>query len=185
MHVVVAIAFDERNIFGGVVLGVNEVVLQIGFSSRGLPFSEQGRSHLVLNVEGDEQEVIEAEVPSDCSPGEGRQLQDAAVGELNVPNETAAAGSRLQIYVDQLEDDAGIRQAKSYDHRRPSSLELQKPSLEVVKVGELAQKSCPNVARSKQCVRPIFQKVNALADVFFLLSFSSDRRGRHLQEDWL
>lgn len=42
--------------------------------------------------------------------GESRQIQEAAVGELDVPYATAAAGGRLQVLVDQPEDNAGGRQ---------------------------------------------------------------------------
>ena len=54
---------------------------------------------------------------------------------------------------------------------KPSFLELQEPSLIVVKFDELAKKLRPNVARSELCVRLTVQEFGLLADVLtcFLL----------------
>ena len=102
-------------------------------------FTKHVRSPLVLDVESDEHKVLEAKVPCDCSKGEGRQLQHAAISELDVVNATAAAGGSMRIFVDQLEDGGGLRQSCSDDRRLPSAFEFQESSLEVVKTIELAQ----------------------------------------------
>ena len=57
---------------------------------------------MVLDVDGDKHEAWEAEVPFEYSTGDNRQLQNAAVGELNLPTATTAADSSLQILVDQF-----------------------------------------------------------------------------------
>ena len=103
---------------------------------------------MVLDIEGNEHEVLEAEVLGDCSTSEGRQFQHAAVSELNVPDATAAAGGSLRVLIDQLEDGAGVRQSCSHDRCGPSAFEVQDPSLEVIETIELAQESRPDVARS-------------------------------------
>ena len=84
---------------------------------------------MVFDVENDEHEVLEAEVPSDCSTSEGRQLQHAAISELDVPNCAVAAGGSLRILVDQLKDGAGVRQFFGHNRCRPSAIEFQKPTL--------------------------------------------------------
>ena len=110
-------------------------------------------------------EVLETEVPGDCSTSEGRQLQHADISELNVPDVTAAAGGSLQVLIDQLEDGASGRQSCSHDRCEPSTFEFQEPLLEVIKTIQLAQESRPDVARSSERLGAGFQKVGALADV--------------------